>query len=146
MPRVVLDTNILISATIVPHGAPARVFAAAVAGKITLVVSDAGLTEYENVIQRRHITTKYRDIARLITDILEFLRHDSIRIYDPQTIRVVKDPKDDFLLACAIAGKANYIISGDEHLLALREYRGVKILTPRDFVVNILRESTPASR
>ena len=63
-PRVVLDTNILISATIVPHGSPARIIAAALDGQLTLIVSERLLGEYLNVIQRPHISGKYHNAKR----------------------------------------------------------------------------------
>lgn len=140
--RVVLDTNVLISATLVHLGMPARIVIAALDGRITLIVSDNLLTEYLNVIQRPHITKKYRELATRIQRISIFLRHDTIRVDGTPTKRVVlDDPKDDFIIAGAIEGKAHYIVSGDEHLLQLGKYRGIKILTPRDFVVNVLGET-----
>ena len=145
-PRVVPDTNVLVSATIIPHGAPALILAAATDARIVLIVSDPLLTEYLDVIQRPRILQKYRHLTERLEKILELLRKDSIRVVgEPQSSFIAEDPKDDFLIASALEGKAAYIISGDEHLLALREYRGIKILTPRDFVVNVLRESIPAS-
>ena len=139
--RVVLDTNILISATLVPLGAPARIVIAALDGRIRLVVSDNLLTEYLNVIQRPHITKKYQTIAAQIQRLSIFLRHDTIRVDGTPTKRIVlADAKDDFVIACAVEGKAHYIVSGDEHLLQLSTYHGIKILTPRDFVVNVLGE------
>jgi predicted nucleic acid-binding protein len=61
-------------------------------------------------------------------------------LVEPKVIeRVISDdPKDDAILACAVEGRANYIVSGDEHLLKLREHRGIKILTPREFVEQVL--------
>ncbi|MDL1895475.1 PIN domain-containing protein [Anaerolineae bacterium CFX7] len=70
---------------------------------------------------------------------IHFLNHRAV-VVEPKTVdRVVpNDAKDDAILACAKAGKAHYIVSGDEQLLQLREYRGIKILTPREFVAQAL--------
>lgn len=132
--RVVLDTNIIISSFLVALGAPARIVASWRAGRFDLVVSPALLAEYEEVlgyerIQRRHrmtpeqITTAVSDIARL-----------SILV-EPQTVPAVieQDPDDDHVLACALAGEAGYIVSGDPHLLNLRQYHGIRILSPAAF-------------
>ena len=67
------------------------------------------------------------------------------RFFHPETLRsalafrdACVERNDDFLLACALAGQAKYIISGDEHLLKLKHYRGARILTPRMFVEDVL--------
>lgn len=137
--RVVLDTNILISASIIPHGAPARIVLAALDGNLTLVVSDHLLDEYLDVIERPHIRRKYQTETDRVQDIILYLYRDALQVSTTEIPRVVPDDaKDDFILACAVKGKAHYIVSGDEHLLKLKEYRGIKILTPRDFVEQVL--------
>lgn len=47
---------------------------------------------------------------------------------------ITDDPKDNMILECAVGGKADYIVSGDRHLLSLKEYKGIKILTAREFI------------
>ena len=144
-PRVVLDTNILISATIVPHGAPARILAAAFDGKIMLIVSARLLDEYLRVIQRPHIRAKYQTIETRVQAIASFLRYDTVLVLGEPTLRVIPaDPKDDFIIASAVEGKADYIISGDEHLQQLKTYRGIRIMTPHDFVAQRLGENLRA--
>ncbi len=140
--RVVIDTNVLISGTISRYGASARIVNAALFREITAIMSQTLLDEYLEAIQRRRITKRYRDIAPRIQDVSEFLRHKAVRVEGRVTESVLNDPDDDFLLACAVEGKAHCIVSGDEHLLALGQYRGIKILTPRDFVVNVLAQRT----
>jgi len=114
---------------------------------MVLIVSPYLLREYLTVLQRPHISRRYPNFPERLALVRRFVLTNAISII-PRTIErvIVADPKDDAILACALEGKASYIISGDEHLLALREYRGIKILTPRDFVLNVLRESIPASR
>ncbi len=109
-------------------------------------MSQTLLDEYLDVVQRRHIAKRYRDIAPRIQDVAEFLRRRAVRVEGRVIESVLNDPDDDFLLACAVEGKANYIVSGDEHLLQLGQYRGIKILTPRDFVVNVLGEKISSPR
>ncbi|MDE3091105.1 MAG: putative toxin-antitoxin system toxin component, PIN family [Chloroflexota bacterium] len=147
-PRVVLDTNVLVSATIIRLGAPGRIIAAVLDDHITLIVSDQLLTEYLDVMQRPpHILRKFDSIAARIQTLSVFLRNETIRVEGSPSSRIVPDdPKDDFIIAAAVEGKARYIVSGDEHLLNLRQYRGIKILTPRDFVVNVLGENVATPR
>jgi uncharacterized protein len=145
--RVVLDTNVLISASIIHHGFPARILEAAVVGEIKLVVSVFALSEYLNVTKRPHIASKYRTLSEDIAAVVDLLSRGAIRVAGmPSEPIIQQDPKDDFLLASAVEGKAKYIVSGDEHLLRLGVYHGIRILTPRDFVLNVLKESIPESR
>lgn len=138
-PRVVADTNVLVSATLVEHGFSARVLDAARNRRIILVVSPHLLREYRRVIQRPHITKKYREINQRSEAIVHFLQRFSIlvpgRPIDPV---IQEDPQDDAILACAVEGRARYIVSGDKHLNELGQYRGIKILTPREFVTTVL--------
>jgi putative PIN family toxin of toxin-antitoxin system len=146
-PRVVLDTNVLVSGTIVQHGFPARILAFVLANRITLIVSPYLLAEYLAVIQRPHIADKYAKLGERLDLIRRFIQANAVMV-TPSSIEPViyDDPKDDAILACAAKGKAESIVSGDEHLQALGNYHGIKILTPRDFVLNVLGESRPTSR
>ena len=129
--RVIVDTNVLISGTIGRYGASARIVDAALFREITAIMSQTLLDEYLEAIRRPHITKRYRDIAPRIQDVSEFLRYKAVRVEGRVGQSVLSDPDDDFLIACALEGKAKYIISGDEHLLNLGQYRGIKILAPR---------------
>lgn len=132
--RVVLDTNVIVSAFLVALGAPARIVAAWHRGVFELVVSPSLLAEYAEVlnydrVRRRHRMTPER-IAAEVQDI------ESLAIVvEPDAVPSVieADPDDDEVLACALAGEADYIVSGDPHLLDLREYQGIRILSPAAF-------------
>ncbi len=146
-PRVVLDTNVLVSGTIVRHGAPARILVAARMKRISLIVSSYLFAEYLTVMRRPHIAKRYPRFQEESEIVRRFIQANAVFVepfYVPNVI--ADDPKDDAILACAVTGKARYIVSGDEHLLNLGHYRGIKILTPRDFVVNVLGENISASR
>jgi putative PIN family toxin of toxin-antitoxin system len=137
--RVTVDTNVLVSGTLARKGFPARIIDAAIAGKIRFVVSPALIEEYLDVIQRPHITKRYPEIGDRVGAVSFYLDTNAMLVTDVQVERVVvNDPDDDFLIACAIEGNAQFIVSGDEHLLELRQYREIVILSPRDFVEQIL--------
>jgi hypothetical protein len=136
--RIVLDTNILVSGTIAQHGPSAQILDWVQERRIVLIVSPAIQVEYLQVIRRPHIVKKYPRIEQRTESLVRFLWHGAV-VTTPQTVeRVVPDdPADDAILACAVAGRARYIVSGDHHLLELKQYRGVKIMTPRDFADEI---------
>lgn len=139
--RIVADTNVIISSVLTPGGKPDQIFDAVFDGKLQLVLSNAILKETRRVflygkiqkeLNKRNITPD------LIEDFLVKLIKISIfvaPINNPATIK--EDPADNAILAAAIDGNADFIVSGDQHLLALREYQGTKILAPADFIEEI---------
>ncbi len=140
-PRTVLDTNVLVSGTIVRHGFPARILASAVSGRIRVLVSPYLLAESLAVAQCPHIAKKYTKLPDRLDIIRRFIQANALSVSPSPINPVIRDdPKDDAILACASEGKAHYIVSGDEHLLQLGDYQGIKILSPRDFVVKVLGE------
>lgn len=144
-PSVVLDTNVLISASLSEKGFSAIILRAARQRRVRVIISQYILDEYANVMRRPHITRKYKEIEERLDSIVRFLNVRATLVAGQPVERVIpSDPKDDAILACAVQGKAQYIVSGDEHLKQLALYRGIKILTPRDFVTQILRERFPA--
>ena len=136
---IVVDTNILVSGTIAEAGFPARIVDAAIAGRIQFVISPILVDEYLEVIERPRIARKYTQIQERLDKIRRYLHLDTIFVSGIPTAPIVlDDPDDDFILACAEEGRARYVVSGDHHLLALHEYRGIEILTPREFVTRLL--------
>lgn len=143
--RVVLDTNVLVSGTIVRHGFPGRILVAVLDERITLVVSPYLLAEYLNVIQRPHIAKKYPNLSDWLVLVRRFISANAISVSPTSVPRVIQDdPKDDAILACALTGGVQYIVSGDQHLLKLGSYHGIEIVTPREFVVKVLKEAMQA--
>lgn len=138
MARVVLDTNVLVSG-VIASGHSARILDSARQNKITLVTSPHLLAEFNDVISRRRITRKYSDAAVDAQILLDFMRASCVIVSGiPQGEGVSRDQDDDFVLACAVDGEADYIVSGDPHLLDLKKYKGVLILSPREFVEQVL--------
>ena len=134
MQKVVLDTNVLVSG-VIASGYSASILDAARREEIKLVTSVHLLEEFSEVISRRHIARKYPKVAEEAESLLDFLRafaDMSSGIPDEKTIS--RDRDDDFVLACAVEGNADCIVSGDPHLLDLKTYRDIPILTPKEFV------------
>jgi len=128
--RVIVDTNVLLSALINPHGAPAKLIDAWRAGRFKLITSAEQLLEVGAVARRpmlREMIVPAR-VGAFINDLRELA---DVLVRLPTLDRSV-DPADNFLLGMAEAGKADYLVSGDKrHVLVLGEHRSTRIVTTR---------------
>lgn len=129
--RFVFDTNVLISALLLRNSTARQAFDKASSGG-KMLISQATLSELNNVLQRK-------DFAKYITDqdrveFLAALVREGIMVEIVERISVCRDPKDDKFLELAINGQATCIVSGDDDLIILKSFRGIPILTPRQFV------------
>lgn len=131
--KVVLDTNVLVSALIVKVGKPAQIMGHI--GAFTLLTTDEILAETEEVLRRKHIRQRYPLSDRDVSGYIKSLRAVATVIeVDLQVNVIVKDPEDNKFLALAQAGGADYIVSGDPDLTTLGTYAGIPILTPAQFL------------
>jgi hypothetical protein len=128
--KVVLDTNVLISA-IVFGGKPRDVFNSILKGQVKLAISKDILDEMEGVLSGK----KFQYPKQIIHSIRNAIE-DLAEVVMPQEVvkAIENDPDDNRILECALESKANLIISGDRHLLDLKQYRSIKIITPSDFL------------
>jgi putative PIN family toxin of toxin-antitoxin system len=129
--KVVFDTNVVASATFW-RGAPFNCLAAWAQGRIEVIVSPALLAEYHETIQelqKDYPNRKGIAWAEALTDAASL-------VFPTERARgTTPDPNDDMILECALAGEADAIVSGDKkHLLSLRTFRGIPILSPSDFL------------
>jgi putative PIN family toxin of toxin-antitoxin system len=141
MPRVVLDTTILVSAFLraVPGGAAFDLLQRAHERIYDLVLSDGILTETKHVLERTRLRDRYGYVDAAILQYHNDLSQLATVVQNVPDIRVVRDPNDDMILACAIAGGADYLVSRDDDLLSLHNYDGIEIVTPEEFL-RVLRE------
>jgi putative PIN family toxin of toxin-antitoxin system len=131
--NVVADTNVMVSALLWP-GIPHRLLTAAEAGRLTLYASLALVDELLRVLTRPKFAARLRARRTSPEELIHGYLQLAHLIVPPPIPPVVKDdPSDDAVLACAIAARAAYLITGDLHLLRLASYRGVQIVTPRAF-------------
>ena len=128
--RIVLDTNILVSALLAPNGPPGRLLAAVKRGDVTLVTSDAQLRELRDVLGRGRLSAIHpREAAVLLGNLATV----GAVVTDLPVVDASPDPDDDLILAAAIAGRADLIVSGDKgHVLALGQVEGIPIVTARE--------------
>ena len=138
MRKVVLDTNVLISA-VIASGHSAAILNAVRNGEFQIVTSAHLLEEFSDVISRRRIARKYPKAAQEAEALLDFLRAFAIIVRGiPGAEQVSPDRDDDYVLACALDEQAEYIVSGDAHLLDLKLHKGISILSPKEFVEKML--------
>ena len=129
--RVVLDTNILIGALITNGTPPDRLYQAWLRAEIELVTSTAQMAEMVDVLARPRMQ-KFID-ADEAAAIVENIGTRAVIVDRPPVVNLSPDPKDNPILAAAVAGKAELIVSGDKkHMLALRDVEGIPVVSARD--------------
>ena len=128
--RVVLDTNILISAFVFPGGAPEAVYRLAIERQVDLVTSPSLLSEFGGVLAE-----KFGWQPAMAGAAVAQVTRIAIVVRPSRTIHVVADdPTDDRVLEAALEGSAEIIVSGNRHLLRLRRWEGVRIVGAADLL------------
>ena len=123
-----LDTNVLVSALISRDGNPGRILASIKQGNVTLITSEAQLGELRRVLDREHLRPliPYGESQ----DLLHNLEAVGEIVADLPGVDASPDPDDNLILATAVAGRADVIVSGDKkHMLALEQIDGIPIVT-----------------
>jgi len=128
--KVVIDTNIFVSSFF--GGNPKKIIDLWKNGKITLCLSSAILDEYIDVLRKIGLEDEYE-----LEELLSLFSRGFNILFTTKTpkLNIIKnDPDDDKFIECAVALKANVIVSGDRKVLAVKEYMRIKILTPQQFL------------
>lgn len=137
--RVVLDTNVIISAALIRGGNEDQIIRAWQRGAFELVLSPPILEEigralfYEKLRKFRWMTDAE------IAELLQILAQGSALVSGRAKVKASRDPDDDKFLAAAIEAGAGFVVTGDRDLLDLKSYRGVCIVRPARFLMNIRR-------
>lgn len=136
MLRVVIDSNVVVSSLISATTPPAQIMRRIRQKDIELIVTRSILLEYEQVLSRPKIAAQHRqtpsDIARLVRELAQYAT-----VVQPSPLSAViitDDPDDEKFIEAAVAGAADFIVSGDKHLLALGAHQGIQIVPPAAFV------------
>lgn len=131
--RVVIDTNVFVSALFF-GGTPRKVYDLIGVGIIPCFTKDT-LDELQGVITDAKFKEERSRLPFPVEDFLTDLRSGGV-VVEPPTFaaRVSADPSDDMFLACALTANVDYIISGDKHLLDLKNFAGIPVLTPQQFL------------
>jgi putative PIN family toxin of toxin-antitoxin system len=133
MTRVVADTNIYISALMF-GGLPGAFLDLAFAGSFTLITSSVLLDELDEKLRGKF------EVAPPDADLIRSrLENVAELVSSPHRLSIItEDPDDNRVLECAMAGRADIIVSGDRHVLKLGGYEGIIILTARQFMDRIM--------
>ena len=139
--QAVIDTNIVVSRYVYPKGTNAELFDYWRRRKVEVFVSQPILDEYEQVLKYPHIQAVHQMGNAQIKQAVARIRKFSTYVTPLVSIDAVKDdPKDNKFIECAYASGANYVVSGDPHLLNLKYYRGITMVSPRMFVEALKQE------
>jgi uncharacterized protein len=135
MIRIVLDTNLFVSALLKSGSHPDRIIQLVRDEKVLLLISDSIRDEISRVLAypkiRKRLTLSDEELITFVKLL------DTVAIITPGTLnlpRLDADPDDTKYLVCAVEGHADFIVSGDHHLSDLVVYRGIRIVTPADFL------------
>lgn len=129
MIKAVFDTNVIISA-LFWKGAPYEIFKRGINKDFLILVSLEIIKETRN-----KLINKFNFPEKDTDDFIELLIINAKIIVSKEKLNIVKkDYDDNKIIECAVSGKAHYVISGDKHLLQIKEYNKIKIITPNEFL------------
>ena len=126
--KAVFDTNVLVAA-FVTEGVCAKLLGRARRKQLNLMISPFILKEFQNVLLKKFSASKeqIRTAAKLISEVAQTVSHVSM------VSGICRDLDDDQILSCALSAEVDYLVTGDSELLQLKEFHGIKILTPAAF-------------
>jgi putative PIN family toxin of toxin-antitoxin system len=128
--RAVIDTNVFVSSFF--GGNPRKVIDLWKAGKLTLCLSSSIIEEYIDVLRRMGLQDDHE-----LEELLDLFSHGFHSLFTAKTpvLKIIdKDHDDDKFIECAVALKAEYIVSGDKALMEVEKYMNIKILNPKQFL------------
>ena len=144
MIKVVLDTNELVSAVIKSGGLPDQIVQPWRDDKFEMVLSPAMLAELARVLRYPRLRKLHGWTDAQVDVFVDGLRAAATVVAGDVEISVVADdPDDNVILACAVEGGADYVVSGDAHLLNLKTYRGIRVVTAREFTIMLELTTIP---
>ena len=135
MARVVLDTNVVVSAYLVPTGKPAAIISLARQGKVDICLSQEILGEIRRTLLRPKLQRIHKAGPEEIDRFLHAFAEVAILVPGTMEVEPVEyDPDDTKILACAVESQAEFVVSGDHHLTDLGSFRGIPIVNPDAFL------------
>jgi uncharacterized protein len=133
--RVVLDANVFVSAYINPEGTPGQIIESFLRdASFELVLSEAIIAEVLEALAYPKVLKAARSKIEPALWFEDLVVLSQLVGDDFEVPRLSTDPDDDKYIACAVAGRATFIVTGDPDLLAVRQHEGVRIVTPRSFL------------
>jgi uncharacterized protein len=136
--RLVLDTNIVVSAALKPEGLQRTVLLLAITKPASLYISDAILAEYQEVLARPELQIR----KGLRQQLLQLIRSHAHRVIPLQSLEVTGDPEDNKFLECADAARADYLVTGNQRHFP-RFWKKTTVITSREFLTIVAPHLLP---
>jgi uncharacterized protein len=134
MLKVVFDTNVIVSGALYEQSLPALLLSLGLEDKLRFFVSPALLNEYEAVLKRPCFKFEHKEI----TELLEKITQKAVMVTPKKELKILRaDESDNRILECALKAKADFIITGNRRHFPFEEFKGSKIVTPREFINKI---------
>jgi putative PIN family toxin of toxin-antitoxin system len=131
MLKVVFDTNVIVSAALYEKSLPALLLSLGLEDKARFFVSPALLNEYEAVLKRPRFKLGHVEI----TELMRKINRKALTVTPTKRLKILKaDESDNRILECAIEANADFIITGNKRHFPFEEFKGSKIVTPREFI------------
>ncbi len=136
MLRVIFDTNLFVSSLLVKNGLPAQAMGVWRSRRFLLVTTPSIMAEIDATLKYPRIRRKYYLTDEDVNGLLELMRTDALIVPGNADVAgiVADDPDDEIVLAGAIDGEVDLIVSGDRHLLSLKSFRNIPIITVRELL------------
>jgi putative PIN family toxin of toxin-antitoxin system len=136
--RLVIDTNILVSAALKPAGLQRTVFVLAITKPARLYISEAILAEYRDVLARR----EFRIRKGLRQQLLQLIRNRAQVVTPSRALQIAKDPDDNKFLECADAARADYLVTGNQRHFP-KFWKQTKVISSREFIAIVAPHFIP---
>ncbi len=134
MLKVVFDTNVIVSAALYEKSLPALLLSLGLEDKVRFFVSPALLNEYEAVLKR----PRFKLGQRQITELMGKINRKALIVTPTKRLKILEaDEPDNRVLECATKAEADFIITGNKRHFPFKEFKGSKIVTPREFINSI---------
>jgi uncharacterized protein len=131
MLKVIFDTNVIVSAALFEKSLPALLLSLGLEEKVRVFVSPALLNEYETVLKRPRFKLGHQETA----DLIEKIKEKAVMVTPTRELEILKeDETDNRILECAAKAKVDFVITGNRRHFPFEDFRGSKIVTPREFI------------
>lgn len=128
--KIVLDTNVIVSGFLTPHGNPAQILALILEGRVTLCIDSRIAHEYREVLSRPAFRFAPEDVA----DVLRVLLDDAV-VVNPSPLDIkLPDPDDLIFVETASAADADALVTGNKRHFPAKALRGITLLSPAEFI------------
>ncbi len=138
VPLVVVDTNVYVSGTIATSSLPGKILQAIQNNMMTLALSEPILEEIKEVLARPYFIRRLKWTREELDQYIDDLRLVAVVVPGTTPVTFCRDPKDNMILSAALEAGADFIVSGDQNVTVLGQFRTIPILTPREFVKKML--------